>query len=346
MTRHALDLFLRQLPQLQIAVVGDFFLDQYLVIDPTLAETSVETGLEAHQIVARRLSPGAAGTIVSNLSALGVGGLHAVGIIGIDGEGFELKRGLADRRASLVHLVEAPDRFTPTYTKPMRRNPDGTETEMNRQDIKNRTPTPRALEQAVIERLRTLVPQVDGVIVQDQVSERDHGVVTDAARAEIAALAAAHPDKVFFGDARQHIGDLRGIIVKPNESECVRAVRGEWEGAVSRDVVGKCGAALAARNGRPVFVTLGADGILLCDGADATHIPTIRIAGPLDIVGAGDSTTAGIVSALCAGASLCDAAVVGNVVASITIQQIGTTGTATPEQVRERFEEFERAGLA
>ena len=43
-------------------------------------------------------------------------------------------------------LVIRPDRFTPTYTKPMMREPDGAMHELNRLDIKNRTPlapTPR-----------------------------------------------------------------------------------------------------------------------------------------------------------------------------------------------------------
>ena len=31
--------------KLRIAVVGDFFLDRYLLIDPSKAETSIETGL-------------------------------------------------------------------------------------------------------------------------------------------------------------------------------------------------------------------------------------------------------------------------------------------------------------
>ena len=35
-----------------------------------------------------------------------------------------------------------------------------------------------------------------------------------------------------------------------------------------------------------------------------------------------------------------DAAQMGNIVASITIQQIGVTGFATPEQVVRRFEEY------
>ena len=35
-----------------IAVIGDFFLDKYLELDPALAETSLETGLTALESVA------------------------------------------------------------------------------------------------------------------------------------------------------------------------------------------------------------------------------------------------------------------------------------------------------
>ena len=65
-------------PRLRIAVVGDFFLDKYLDVDPALAEISLETGKTANQVVSKRHSPGAAGTVVCNVSALGVGALHAV----------------------------------------------------------------------------------------------------------------------------------------------------------------------------------------------------------------------------------------------------------------------------
>ena len=97
-----------------------------------------------------------------------------------------------------------------------------------------------------------------------------------------------------------------------------------------------CGHELYQRSRRPVFLTVGADGILVFDGDGMTHVPGIRVQGPIDIVGAGDSTMAGIVSSLCCGATHAEAAMVGNLVASITVQQIGTTGTATREQVVER----------
>ena len=82
-------------PGLRIGVVGDFFLDRYLHIDPSKSEVSIETGLPVHNVVEVRSQPGAAGTIVNNLVALGVGAIYPVGFRGDDGEGYELGRRLA-----------------------------------------------------------------------------------------------------------------------------------------------------------------------------------------------------------------------------------------------------------
>ena len=90
---------------LRLAIVGDFFLDKYLDIDPGLNEPSLETGLTAYQVTRVRCSPGAAGTVANNLCALGVGAIHAVGYVGDDGQGYELRRELAARRVNLEHLL-------------------------------------------------------------------------------------------------------------------------------------------------------------------------------------------------------------------------------------------------
>ena len=52
-----------------------------------------------------------------------------------------------------------------------------------------------------------------------------------------------------------------------------------------------------------------------------------------DPTGAGDSFNAGAVLALAAGASFAEAAVVGNLVASITVQQLATTGVARSNEL-------------
>ncbi|MFO0925838.1 MAG: hypothetical protein U0736_02230 [Gemmataceae bacterium] len=55
-------------PLLTVGVLGDLFLDRYLDLDGTLTEPSLETGLDAYQVVAVRSYPGAAGTVVNNLA--------------------------------------------------------------------------------------------------------------------------------------------------------------------------------------------------------------------------------------------------------------------------------------
>src|SRR2546428_3634346 len=90
-----LEQILARIPGLCIGVLGDLFLDRYLDIDAALTERSVETGLDAYQVVRVRSYPGAAGTVINNLAALGVKQICAVSVLGDDGEGYELLQALA-----------------------------------------------------------------------------------------------------------------------------------------------------------------------------------------------------------------------------------------------------------
>ena len=345
MTRDRLQSILTALPTVSVAVFGDFFLDRYFVIDPALEEVSVETGLPVHQVVGKRLTPGAAGTIVSNLRALGVGRVVCVGVIGVDGEGFELTKCLHTIGADDSHLIRSESRVTPCYTKPMRRE-NGRETEMERIDIKNRFELPSSLEDELISRIRDLLPQLGGVIIADQVQERNHGAVTDRVREEVCSLARINGDKVFFVDSRLRIGEYHGVIIKPNKVEAYDAVKGgaradKAESAireVALDEAIDCARALYGRTGKAVFMTAQQEGIFLAE-REITHVPAVPVTGEIDPVGAGDSCTAGAVSALCAGATYEEAAFLGNLVASVTVRKIGQTGTATPAELLERYDE-------
>jgi rfaE bifunctional protein kinase chain/domain len=331
-----LDELLAGFPSARLAVVGDFFLDKYLEVDQALSETSLETGLEARQVVRVRCQPGAAGTVVANLCTLGLANVICVGFVGDDGEGFELLRGLRRLGADVERVMVRGDRSTPTYCKPMLQLPDGGLRELERLDTKNREPLPRELEAKLIATLGELAPDVDAVIAQDQVQEAECGVITTRMRETLEHLALRHPDVTWLGDSRTRIGEYRSLIVKSNRQECCGALH---PGLPPHDPAEarKCAVGLSERVGAPVYLTLGADGMALVTPGRAQPIPTARLEGDLDIVGAGDSATAGIVAALCAGATLEEAGIVGNIAASVTVQQIGTTGTATRQQVQGQF---------
>ncbi len=67
LTSEIIEHILTAIPRLAMGVLGDLFLDRYLDLDASLTEPSLETGLDAYQVVARALLPGAAGTVVNNL---------------------------------------------------------------------------------------------------------------------------------------------------------------------------------------------------------------------------------------------------------------------------------------
>jgi rfaE bifunctional protein kinase chain/domain len=341
LTTAALEAILTRIPELCIGVLGDLFLDRYLEIDAGLTEPSLETGLDAYQVVRIRAQPGAAGTVLSNLAAFGTGQVLPIAVIGDDGEGYELRQALARQPGVEQRWVLATAdsrRRTPTYTKPLLHRPGLPAQELNRLDIKNRQPLPRDLEDQVLHGLRTIWPTIDALLVLDQVSEPDCGVVTTRVRQLLQELGAADPAKLILADSRERIGLFRAVALKPNRQECLRAVHA----SAADDDASVAAQALARLTGRPVFCTLGELGMLLAQPTEAKtqRIPSFPVRGPVDIVGAGDSSSAAIACAVAAGADLETAAAFGNLVASITIQQLGTTGTAPPAEIRRRWQEL------
>lgn len=334
LTQKRLDEILSRFPSLTLGIFGDLFLDRYLDIDGTLTEPSLETGLDAYQITQVRSYPGAAGTVLSNLVALNVGRVVPVSVIGQDGESFELQQ-LLDAIPSVDRqwLLSSPLRRTPTYTKPMLHMPGEPPRELNRLDLKNREPLPDRLQRQLLAALEEVWPQVDAWVVLDQVSEENCGVITDQSRDHLAAMAQRDPEKFILADSRKRIGLFRHVAIKPNEREAQIAST-----ALSAPGL----AELAGTIDGTVFCTQGEKGITV---VELTHgiwnsqtVEPIPVEGPIDIVGAGDSASAAIAAAIAAGASAVEAAAIANLVASITIQQIGVTGTATPDQVRQRYQ--------
>ncbi len=320
LTTEIIESILSELPGRSIGLIGDLFLDRYLEIDPLLDEPSIETGLTAYQVTNVRSEPGALGTVLKNLVALGVGRLTPITIIGDDGEGYELKQALARLPGvSGYDIVIAGDRRTPTYTKPLY----GTR-ELNRLDIKNRTATPDLLQDRILALLDELFDQFDALLILDQVSEENCGVITTRVRDRLAEYGLRHPDRFLLADSRERIALFRDVCTKPNENEYERS-------SMRTD-----------STNRHVFVTQSENGIRLIRPIDSTLaremlVPAYPVSGPIDPCGAGDSCSAAIACAITAGQPHDVAAAFGNLIASITVQKLGMTGSATPDEVRERW---------
>jgi rfaE bifunctional protein kinase chain/domain len=318
---------------LSIAVLGDFCLDRYLDIDMNRQEVSIETGLPVYNVSQVRASPGGAGTIVNNLSALGVRKIYPIGLVGEDGEGYELCRALEQRPGVTTDaVVRTSQRRTFTYCKPMLSHPSGNQQELNRFDFKNWTPTPALLQGLIIGKLEEIAAQVDAVILLDQVDVPETGVVTRMVLERIKRLAKEDSNLVVIADSRRSLRDFPPVIFKMNAAELKSLIGANEE--LSFAEVGRTAAELALQNHRSVFVTLAEKGIVgtSADGHYG-HVPALPLRGDIDVVGAGDAVSANLAAAIAAGASLPETLELANAAASVVIHKLGTTGAATVGEI-------------
>lgn len=316
-------------PHLTIGVLGDFCLDRYLEIDPSRSETSIETGLPVHQVTRVRPQAGAAGTVLNNLAALGIGSLFPIGFCGQDGEGFELAAQLRSLPGvDTRFLLETPLRRTFTYTKPLLIQPPHPPRELNRLDLKNWSPTPESVSRCLSDFLECIFPELDVLIVMDQVDLPQTGVVTTPVLQALGRMRTLHPGVPVFADSRSGLGRFPACRFKLNASE-LAALAGE--SISTRSACAAAAKLLAEKTLEPVYVTLSAEGILYAEPGPEPplFVRALPVRGPIDVVGAGDCVTANLAAATAAGAGVAESLQMAMLAGSHVVHQLGTSGAAS-----------------
>ena len=310
----------------RIGVIGDFCIDAYWQLDAGEAELSLETGKPTRGVRSQRYIPGGGGNVASNVAALGCGEIRAFGVIGPDMFGRELTSLLRERGIDTSGLViQEQDWETPVYAKPYL-----AETEQERIDF-GRWNTMRS-ESALAGLLRSALPGLDALIVNQQLIR---GVHTETMIRVLNGMARDHPGVTFVLDARTMSTSFTGMICKLNAAEASRltAEPGEGSPGTSPAALRSHARAIGTRCGKPVFVTRGAEGVLVFDGTGYADIPAVPVTGPIDPVGAGDATVSAIAASLAAGATPGEAGEMGNMAAAVTVRKIKETGTATAGEI-------------
>jgi rfaE bifunctional protein kinase chain/domain len=326
---------------LTVVVYGDFAVDRYLRVDPSIEDRSVETGLPIRQVVSSRATPGGAGTVTSNLAAIGVGRVVAVGAIGDDGEGLGLRRAMEERGVDCSRLMTLPERPTPVYMKVL--EPEGESwRERDRLDVFPRRPLEGSVEQHLQEELAAACEGASALLISDYGEAGKAGVVGSATHKNAAALSTALSNLVVLADSRLRLGLFEGVAIKPNEAELRRLLEMPASGDIPVEDLLEAGQDLARRRGATVFATLAERGALVCSAETARHLPAWPASGPIDVCGAGDAFSAGLVSALAAGSGAMEAARLGLVCASIVVERLAATGVASRGAVNERLKDYAR----
>ncbi len=320
--QHYLDL-LEKFKSLRVMAVGDAYLDDYVY--GVMSGISLEAPIPILETQQRRCNPGAAGNAACNAAALG-GKVSMVGVVGNDPNADVLRHEFAVRNVDAAHLVTDPGVSTNTYGKVVAGGHNIPPQEVLRLDTPKPAPIAGETEARVIAEIEKLAPQVDAIMIGDQAVS----VTTQAVLDTIVTVAQKH-GLVTLADSRARAGFFNGIdVVVPNDAEAGLAAGIDVVDEASLRAAGK----FLLGSAKNAFVTRGPQGITIFAQDGSIEDVPIEPVTAIDVTGAGDTVAAAVILALAAGASLRDAAFLGNAAAGIAVQQKGVV-TVSNAEVRE-----------
>lgn len=314
----------------RILVLGDVMLDQF--IWGHVSRISPEAPVPVVDFSHESYMPGGAANVARNLSALKARS-ELLTVAGEDLAGRQLRELLAAQQVGCAGIVKTKSRPTSIKTRIVAH-----QQQVVRVDRESKHAIDAAEVKALLRALRRQIRQADAVVVGDY----GKGVVTQALLEGVKQLCRDHGVWLSLDPKPVHHLNLAGLsLITPNRKEAfeladvVDATRAP-DPLQDRNLMLAAERLLKELRPAVLLVTLGDQGMLLCQrGAKPFHIPTVA-QEVFDVSGAGDTVIASFTLAIAAGASPIEAAIVSNHAAGVVVGKVGTA-TVTPEELLASF---------
>jgi rfaE bifunctional protein kinase chain/domain len=314
----------------RVLVVGDVMLDQF--VRGRVGRISPEAPVPVVEFESETFVPGGAGNVARNLADLNVA-TELFGAVGQDEAARQLKEVLQHDRIGCGGLLTCPDRVTSIKTRIIAQR---------QQLVRVDRETQQDVDQATTERLLAHLEQglktAEAVILGDYAK----GVVTQRLLDGAKKLCRERGAWLSVDPKPSHRLDLSGVsLLTPNRKEAfdLAGLADETPGAPPAEddhLLGAVEKLLMELKPALLLVTLGDQGMLLCQrGHRPFLIPTVA-REVFDVSGAGDTVIASFTLAIVAGASPVEAAIVSNHAAGIVVGKLGTA-TVRPDELLENF---------
>jgi len=328
---------IQDLNKASVLVIGDFVLDEMIY------GTSHRISREAPVLILKHAKTdnllGAASNAAHNVSKLNGGKVSAIGVVGDDYHGDMLKKALLDAKVDVSGLFVDKTRVTTTKTRISGSSAQSVVQQIVRVDRETKCKLNSETEEKLLEKIRDLVPHHDGILLSDY----GNGVMTEKIISESIKMAEKH-GKIIAVDAQDDLYRFKNpTIITPNQPDAERTLGYEIK---DRQTLLKAGQdLLKMTNSDKVLLTRGSEGMVLFEkNGNIVSIPAINKTEVFDVTGAGDSVVASVLLALCTGAGAADAAIVGDLAASIVVRKFGAATTNSQELI-ENLEELEEINM-
>ncbi len=308
----------------RILVIGDAFLDEYLIGKAT--RMSREAPIPVLEFEERRLIPGGAANPAANIVALG-GSAILVSVIGADAEATTLRQVLQARGIETATLVVDATRPTTVKTRVMAQMGLRFPQQVARLDRLSRDAISPAIEKRLRAALFEHLDDADAILFSDY----QVGLLTP--ELVKAACDLAHGRVMLTADSQGQFDKYVGFgLVKCNTAEAEAYLRrdlrsGDEFGAAALELCTTLKLTLG------MVITRGADGVTIATAnGEVAHCPTPAITDVYDTVGAGDTAVAVLTMALAVGSSLADAAMLANYASGLVVRRVGNY-SPTPSEL-------------
>jgi D-beta-D-heptose 7-phosphate kinase/D-beta-D-heptose 1-phosphate adenosyltransferase len=323
--RQRADELIRRMSDRKIVILGDVMLDEFVWGDVT--RISPEAPVPVVDIRRESVHLGGAANVLANVVALGAKA-SVVGVVGDDAAGERLRGSLKEASSLQAddYLVVDKNRPSTTKTRIIAHSQL-----VVRADREQRSPVNGQTEERILGSLQRALQDADAFVVSDY----DKGVVTPRILEEILPYAYERVPVLIDPKIRNFFHYRPASLITPNHHEALRMSNMEED---SDDGLHQAAHMIQEKlNCDAVLITRGDRGIMLLERDHAPVFVETAAREVYDVTGAGDTVIATLAAALCAGASMLEAANLANHAAGIVVGKVGT-GTASAEELLATFE--------
>ena len=331
LSRERLAVIFNAIKSMRVLVVGDIILDHYLW--GNVSRISPEAPVPVLDFNKESYMPGGAANVARNITAFGA----CCAIYSVTGKDSALGKvkqlllyGGVDTQGISTHKT----RHTSIKTRII-----ANQQQIVRVDRETRVELEASVTIRLVDKINDAMEEADAVIIEDY----GKGVISQYLIDELTSSGNQLGKWVSMDPKPVHRLDIKNTsLITPNRKEAFELVGRSDTGAkcdpLKDTALLDVAALLLARiHSRYLLITLGNQGMLLCEKqGEPIHIPTIA-KEVYDVSGAGDTVIAAFTLAVVAGASPIEAVILANHAAGVVVGKIGAS-TATEREIIDSFQ--------
>lgn len=317
---------LNNLSKGKVLVIGDFAIDEMIYGNTQRISREAPVLILKHSHT--NIILGAASNAAHNIATLNSGKVSAIGVYGKDYHGPILLDALKKGSVDTSYMVLDSSRPTTTKTRISGSSAQSVTQQIVRIDREENEPVCAEIENKIIDNINKAAQYFDAILLSDY----NIGIMTPNI-IDAAVKAAKKNDILITVDAQSNLTRFQGItVMTPNQPDTEKAVG--YKISAEENLL-KAGRELIEKtNSDMMLITRGSEGMSVFEkNGTVSHVPVFNKTEVFDVTGAGDTVVGSFTLALCAGATPKEAAIIGNLAASIVVRHFGCATTTIPKLI-------------